>query len=75
MLLLNTDAGATTDVMATVFEKLGAWITGIFGGIGDVLEGITTGNEILLGFVILMPLMGIAMGYLMKFLGKKRRRR
>lgn len=75
MLLLDVDAGATTDVMATVFEKLGTWITGIFGAIGDLLEGISTGNEILLGFVILMPLMGIAMGYLMKFLGKKRRRR
>lgn len=67
--------GEAINTMTTVFEKLGTWITGIFGAIGDVLDGLTTGNEILLGFVILMPLMGIAMGYLMKFLGKKRRRR
>lgn len=62
--------------MTEVFTSLTEWITGIFGAIGQLLSSLTAeGNELLLGFVVLMPLMGIALGYLMKFLGKRRRRR
>lgn len=65
--------GETATAMDAIWTGLSGWITGIFGAIGDLLTSLTSSeNAILMGFVILMPLMGVALGYLMKFLGKKK---
>lgn len=57
--------------MTEIFTALTEFITGIFGGIGDVLTGVT-GEPVLLAFVVLLPLMSVGISLLMRFLGKRR---
>jgi len=60
--------------MTAIWTALGDFITGLFTAISSVVTGIT-GQPVILAFVILLPLTAIALGYLMKFLGKKRKGR
>lgn len=58
--------------MQAIWTALSDFITGLFTAIGGVVTGIT-GQPVILAFVILLPLTSIALGYLFKFLGKKRK--
>lgn len=60
--------------MSAIWTALGDFITGLFTAIGGVVTGIS-GEPIILTFVILLPLTAIALGYLFKFLGRKRKGR
>lgn len=60
--------------MASIWTALTDFITGLFTAIGNVVTGVT-GQPVIMAFVILLPLTGIALGYLFKFLGKRRGRR
>lgn len=62
-----------TSIMAEVFTGLGEFITGIFTAIGQGLTAIS-GNELLLMFVILIPLFGLAMAWIFSFVSKPRNR-
>lgn len=59
------------ETMAEIWTALSDFIIGIFGGIGDVLTGVS-GEPVLLAFVVLLPLMNIGIALLMRFLGRRR---
>lgn len=62
-------------VSPSVWEGIGDFIPGMFGAIGAIITGIIgSENNIILLFVIAIPLGAIAIGYFIKFIGKKRKR-
>lgn len=51
--------------MTAIITALGDWVTAVIGMVGDWLALITTtGNEVLLLKVVIIPLVGIGIGAL-----------
>lgn len=71
------DISVSVDMEVTnVWDGIGDFISGMFGAIGAIITGIIgSENNIILLFVIAIPLAAIAIGYLFKFIGKKRKKR
>lgn len=57
--------------MENIWTLLTQFITNIFSAITGVLDQLTTGNVITM-FVIVIPLFGIAVGLLFRFLRRRR---
>ncbi len=64
----------TPTLMENLFTQLSAWIMGFFGAVGDILSQVMQAdNVLLLIFVVLIPLTGLATGYLFRFISRRRR--
>lgn len=57
--------------MTAIWTLLTEFITNMFSAVSSVLTAVSTGNVITL-FVIILPLFGIAVGLLFRFLRRRR---
>lgn len=60
--------------LSQLFTQLTTFISGLFGGIGDIITGINA-EPVLMAFAFLIPLTSVGISYLFRFMGRRSRRR